>query len=566
MDTNVRDLHTYSDASLSGTESKTSNGSIVNSAYNRFFGLHRLQIDCICSLVQLGRCNFGQKENIGMVLKKRPDLKKQLCWGLRKSEHEYFAKCVSVILKIHLNKLNGLDLVFDSILLLLKPFVCLWPGESLATTDDFMELDGDVLRLQSTAKNQLKSEINAFNNDPLIMGHYKSMFSTLGALMYETFDTANDKLLEAITYTAVVCLKHDTSLEWWSKEFYPWGVAIVRCAQNSKVKALDGAVILSGIFLARNFFKKISRRNDHTNAMTSFALFCDSQYFSQLLQIALEIVVLVLFNIPGNDDKKIGFCIKGLSKFSAWMANETFVNGLKDQNHKCYVSLIKHVCVAWEKSTERSTLLKQFFSDINKFSGSLDTRFLREILRRNICKLAFYWRQRWDKAPQEQHVSHVYGITSSLLNYITSVDILCPLVTGDNEQTIVEILVPTFYTSTLFNVSDLNMVGRFAFYDAIRRDGLVSVFVCFSRLNYSTNRHIEKLLRSAVQVILDNAKAWQNSAGESAVCPSDPSCAEKPSIKEAIAEALDACQQKINENDSTEKAIRLKKFVFNTIL
>ena len=97
-----------------------------------------------------------------------------------------------------------------------------------------------------------------------------------------------------------------------------------------------------------------------------------------------------------------------------------------------------------------------------------------------------------------------------------------------------------------------------------------SIFVCFSRLNYSTNRHIEKLLRSAVQVILDNAKVWQNSTRKSAVRPSDrtaySSSAENASIKETIAEALSACQQKFKEKEDIEKAIRLKKVVFATIL
>ena len=210
------------------------------------------------------------------------------------------------------------------------------------------------------------------------------------------------------------------------------------------------------------------------------------------------------------------------------------------------------------------------FFDINKFSNTVDVHFVREILRSNIRKLAAYWRRSWDTALQEQCVSHVYGITSSLLYNITNVDILCPLVTGGNEQTIVEILVPTFYTNTLFNASHLNMVGNSAFYAALRRDGLVSIFVCFSRLNFSTNRHIEKLLRSAVQVILDNAKVWQNSTRKSAVRPSDrtaySSSAENASIKETIAEALSACQQKFKEKEDIEKAIRLKKFVFATIL
>ena len=367
-----------------------------------------------------------------------------------------------------------------------------------------------------------------------------------------------------------MCLRDDTSLGWWSKTFHPWCVAILRCAQNKKVAALDSAVVLSGIFLSRNFFKRESRRNDHTTSLTFFGVLCDSQYFSQLLQIALEIVVLVLFSVPGHDDRKIELCIKGLSKFSAWALKEKCVNALKDKNHKCYVSLIGNVCTAWENSAERSTLLSQFFFDINKFSNTVDVHFVREILRCNIRKLAAYWRRSWDTALQEQCVSHVYGITSSLLYNITNVDILCPLVTGGNEQTIVEILVPTFYTNTLFNASHINMVRNSAFYAALRRDGLVSIFVCFSRLNFSTNRHIEKLLRSAVQAILDNAKVWQNSARKSVVCPSDRSAdsssAKNTSIKERIAEALDACQQKFKEKEDIEKAIRLKKFVFAAIL
>ena len=252
-------------------------------------------MDCIRSLVELGRCNFGQKANISAVLKKRPDLKKQLYWGLRKSEHEYFAKSVLTILKLHSKEINAFEPVFDSLLLLLKPFVCLWPGESFATADDFMELDGDVLRLQSIAKKQLKGEIGTFDNNSLLFDQYKSMFSILTTLMYEISDTASDKLLKAITYTAVVCLRDDTSLGWWSQTFHPWCVAILRCAQNKKVAALDGAVILSGVFLSRNFFIRESRRNDHTTSMTFFGILCDSQYFSQLLQIALEILVLVLF-------------------------------------------------------------------------------------------------------------------------------------------------------------------------------------------------------------------------------------------------------------------------------
>ena len=275
-------------------------------------------------------------------------------------------------------------------------------------------------------------------------------------------------------------------------------------------------------------------------------------------------------SVPGHDDKKIGLCIKGLSKFSAWAQKEKCVNALKDKNHKCYVSLIRNVCTAWENSVERSTLLSQFFNHINKFSSILDVHFLRETLRRNISKLAAYWRRSWDIALQEQCASHVYGITSSLLHNITNVDILCPLVTGGNEHTIMEILVPAFFTSTLFNASHINMVRNSAFYAALRRDGLVSIFVCFSRLNFSTNRHIEKLLRSAVQAILDNAKVWQNSTRKLAVRPSDrtaySSSAENASIKETIAEALSACQQKFKEKEDIEKAIRLKKFVFATIL
>ena len=331
---------------------------------------------------------------------------------------------------------------------------------------------------------------------------------------------------------------------------------------------MDSAVVLSGIFLSRNFFKRESRRNDHTTSLTFFGVLCDSQYFSQLLQIALEIVVLVLFSVPGHDDRKIELCIKGLSKFSAWALKEKCVNALKDKNHKCYVSLIGNVCTAWENSVERSTLLSQFFNHINKFSSILDVHFLRETLRRNISKLAAYWRRSWDIALQEQCASHVYGITSSLLHNITNVDILCPLVTEGNEHTIMEILVPAFYTSTLFNASHLNMVGNSAFYAPLRR--WWRQFSCFSRLNYSTNRHIEKLLRSAVQVILDNAKVWQNSTRKSAVRPSDrtaySSSAENASIKETIAEALSACQQKFKEKEDIEKGIRLKKFVFAAIL
>ena len=72
------------------------------------------------------------------------------------------------------------------------------------------------------------------------------------------------------------------------------------------------------------------------------------------------------------------------------------------------------------------------------------------------------------------------------------------------------------------------------------------------------------------KIILDNAKVWQNSARKSVVCPSDRSAdsssAENTSIKERIAEALDACQQKFKEKEDIEKAIRLKKFVFAAIL
>ena len=81
VDRNIQDLNTYSDALSSITEDNDRNGSTMYSLYNRFFALHALQMDCIRSLVELGRCNFGQKANISAVPEEAPRFKEAAILG-----------------------------------------------------------------------------------------------------------------------------------------------------------------------------------------------------------------------------------------------------------------------------------------------------------------------------------------------------------------------------------------------------------------------------------------------------------------------------------------------------
>ena len=148
-----------------------------------------------------------------------------------------------------------------------------------------------------------------------------------------------------------------------------------------------------------------------------------------------------------------------------------------------------------------TNFIEIIFCDISDVSNKIVIGKLRDMLRANISAL-----NKFEKTLEGQHlehcVKHVYDIVNSILYNVSNVEILCPLLANDNKQIIIEIMIPGFFTDTIFSKTSSNgeklARSKLPFYQAQKRAGVCAIFDCFSRLQYSTGRHIEKLLRNVI--------------------------------------------------------------------
>ena len=477
--------------------------------YDRFLCLARLQVDCLWNLIQLGRENYAQQANINIVLQERPNFKDQIFWGLRKHEHEFMPACILEMLKGKLNLIyldGNCDEMLEGILsLLLRPFVDLWPGELELMDEDFMELDGNVLRLQGSAKTMLRKEVREAILASANVEQYKSIFESLSILILDSNNgnNQNRKLIKAAAAVAAVSLVSDVDLSWWNSIFYTWLCNYIRQTDNSiGTHRLNPSFFLSNIFLSRGFFITNCNNNNNNTPNIMNLIFQNKKEYSQILFLMIQLIFHIVFEIQETDLQKKDVCIKGIVAFYQHCKKEQCRLPQHDEVHKVLFGLVSNVCKSWEKKVDRRTLLKSFFCDISDVSNKIVIGKLRDMLRANISALNKFWRKHWEGQHLEHCVKHVYDIVNSILYNVSNVEILCPLLANDNKQIIIEIMIPGFFTDTIFSKTSSNgeklARSKLPFYQAQKRAGVCAIFDCFSRLQYSTGRHIEKLLRNVI--------------------------------------------------------------------
>ena len=451
--------------------------------YERYQRLVRMELDCLRSIVDIGRSNPGASKLL------------QGNWGFRFGEHGFVHD--SILLLVSRPKLfyrADFEVVVSLVNKILSPFTNIWPSENMNSETD-MILDIEVLRAQQKIRKQLDEDVKALVKEaPKYFAAINEFKSTMAHCNYSHSALRAFGSIAAVSLNPAVAEEEEARIKIWEDIICKW---INETFAGSSTKPV-GPLILLEILNSRGI-------RTYPNTITTLFKNPHHPAFSKTGAILLKCFIVIAINPGHNGGKTIAMFTQSFISTIDRMVGEP---NPSVHHRESIIVLLKNICRALKSddgTLPNNNVFQAILREINRFQSKTEVQKLLPVVRESIIVLIGQWRRLWAEASfSVEFISTLYSnVISGVLRQLDKCYLMPTL--ASEEKSILELVSLTFFIQPLLQKDELQStfanekslsILRGA--EAEKKKCYNVLLRCFSHMPYFTNRHIAALLKGVV--------------------------------------------------------------------